>query len=75
MKRFLDENFLLENETAMTLYHEYAKDMPIFDYHNHLSPKEIYEDKCFDDIAEVWLGGDHYKWRILRTNGDRKSVV
>lgn len=75
MKRFLDENFLLENETAMTLYHEYAKDMPIFDYHNHLSPKEIYEDKCFDDIAEVWLGGDHYKWRILRTNGYDESYV
>ena len=65
----MDENFLLETDTAIKLYHEYAKDMPICDYHCHLSPKEIWEDKEFENITEVWLAGDHYKWRAMRLNG------
>lgn len=69
MKPFMDENFLLTNKTAETLYHQYAKDMPIFDYHCHLNPKEIAENKRYKNITEVWLGGDHYKWRALRSNG------
>jgi glucuronate isomerase len=69
MKSFMDENFLLKNETAVKLYHEYAKAMPIFDYHCHLSPKEIAQDKKYKNITELWLGGDHYKWRAMRSNG------
>jgi len=69
MKPFMDENFLLTNKTAETLYHDYAKDMPIFDYHCHLNPQEIAENKQYRNITEVWLGGDHYKWRALRSNG------
>lgn len=69
MKQFLDENFLLKNDTAKTLYHSYAKNMPIFDFHNHLSAEEIYEDCCYENIARVWLGGDHYKWRAMRAFG------
>ena len=59
MKKFIDEDFLLKNETAKKLFHDYAKAEPIFDFHCHLSPKEIYENKNFSDITEVWLGGDH----------------
>lgn len=69
MKEFMDDNFLLGNQTAVALYHQYAKDMPIMDYHCHLSPKEIAEDKQYRNITELWLGGDHYKWRAMRTNG------
>ncbi len=69
MKKFLDENFMLQNETAVKLYHDYAKDMPIIDYHCHLSPKEIAEDKKYKNITEIWLGGDHYKWRVMRSFG------
>lgn len=69
MKQFLDEDFLLKSDTAKTLYHSYAKEMPIFDFHNHLSAREIYEDRCYENIAQVWLGGDHYKWRAMRAFG------
>lgn len=69
MKAFMDQDFLLQNETAKTLYHTYAKDMPIFDYHCHLSSKEIAENKTYKNITEIWLGGDHYKWRGMRSNG------
>ena len=69
MKKFMDENFLLETETAKKLFFEVAKDLPIYDYHCHLSPEEIYEDKQFKNITEVWLGGDHYKWRFMRWMG------
>jgi glucuronate isomerase len=69
MKPFMDENFLLQTETARRLYHDYAKKMPIYDYHCHLSAKEIAEDKRYDNLGEIWLGGDHYKWRAMRTNG------
>ena len=75
MKKFLDENFLLTNATAQRLYHEYAKDMPVIDYHNHLPADEIADDKKFDNITRVWLNGDHYKWRAMRTNGVDESLI
>ena len=69
MKNFLDDNFLLQTETAKTLYHEFAKQMPIIDYHNHLMPDQIAADKNFENITQAWLYGDHYKWRAMRANG------
>lgn len=69
MKHFLDDNFVLQNETAQELYHDHAKNLPIIDYHCHLDPKLIAEDYKFDNLGEIWLGGDHYKWRAMRTNG------
>ena len=69
MKDFMDEDFLLENETAKKLFHSFAKDMPVCDYHCHLSPKEIYENKACENITELWLSGDHYKWRAMRSCG------
>lgn len=69
MKKFMDENFLLQTETAQKLYHEYAAKMPIFDYHCHINPKDIADDRRFNTITEIWLAGDHYKWRGMRTNG------
>jgi glucuronate isomerase len=69
MKPFLDENFLLQSRTARVLYHEFAKDMPIIDYHNHLPPQQIAADFQFENITQAWLYGDHYKWRAMRTNG------
>ena len=75
MKKFLDKDFLLHNETAKTLYHNYAAKMPIIDFHNHLSAKEIYENQNFANLADAWLGGDHYKWRALRTLGVSEDKV
>ena len=80
MKAFMDKDFLLDTETAKKLYHEHAEDMPIIDYHCHLPPKEIYEDKKFRNLAEVWLGagdrfGDHYKWRALRARGYEEDSI
>ncbi len=69
MRKFMDDNFLLETETAQRLYFDYAKDQPILDYHCHLSIREICEDKRFSGITELWLGGDHYKWRFMRSMG------
>jgi len=69
MKPFMDENFLLHTETAQKLYHEHAAKMPIFDYHCHINPKDIADDRMFKSITEIWLAGDHYKWRGMRTNG------
>ncbi len=69
MKAFMDEDFLLHSETAKELYHNHAAKMPIFDYHCHIPPKEIAEDKRFENITQIWLNGDHYKWRAMRTNG------
>ena len=69
MKQFLDNNFLLESETSCRLFHDYAGKMPIIDYHCHVSPQEIALDIKFDNIAEAWLGGDHYKWRMIRACG------
>jgi glucuronate isomerase len=73
MKKFLDENFLLQTATAQRLYHEYAKQMPIIDYHCHLPPDQIAEDKSFENLTQIWLYGDHYKWRAMRTNGVDES--
>ncbi|OOM14550.1 glucuronate isomerase [Clostridium saccharobutylicum] len=76
MKKFMDENFLLSNEAAGKLYHEYSKQMPIIDYHCHINPKEILDNKKFENITQVWLYGDHYKWRAMRTYGiDEKYIT
>ncbi len=75
MKKFMDENFMLQTKTAAKLYHDHAAKMPIYDYHCHLSPKEIAEDKRHDNLGEAWLGGDHYKWRALRANGVTEQFV
>ncbi|MFC0215879.1 glucuronate isomerase [Paenibacillus chartarius] len=75
MRRFMDENFLLQNETAIRLYHDFAKAMPIIDYHCHLSPQEIYENKSFKNLTEAWLYGDHYKWRAMRAAGMEEKYV
>ncbi len=69
MKPFMDKDFLLMNEPSRKLYHTYAENMPILDYHCHISPREIAEDRRFDTITQVWLGGDHYKWRLMRAFG------
>ena len=76
MKAFIDRDFLLSTETAKHLYHDYAEPMPIIDYHCHLVPQEIYEDRKFENITQVWLGADHYKWRLMRSAGvDEKYVT
>ncbi len=76
MKKFLDADFLLQSDEAKTLYHDYAENMPVLDYHCHISPKEIAEDRHFDTITQVWLGGDHYKWRMMRSFGiDEKYMT
>ena len=69
MKQFMNEDFLLSTPTAQKLYHEFAETMPILDYHCHINPQEIAEDRKFDNITQVWLGGDHYKWRFMRSSG------
>ena len=73
--KYMDEDFLLTTKTARELYHRHAEKMPIIDYHCHLPPREIAEDKRWDDIAQVWLGGDHYKWRQMRSNGVDERFV
>jgi len=75
MKPFLDSTFLLETKTAENLYHDYAAEQPIYDYHCHLSPQLIAEDKCFDNLGEIWLDGDHYKWRAMRCNGVDEAFI
>lgn len=75
MKKFMDEDFLLTTETAKNLYHNYAEKLPIIDYHCHLSPQEIYEDVRYENITQVWLGGDHYKWRQMRSNGVEEKYI
>ena len=84
MRAFLDKDFLLETETAKHLFHDYAEKLPLVDYHCHLNPQEIYEDRRFDNLVEVWLGGqnpdgsfagDHYKWRLMRSNGVEEDYV
>ena len=80
----MDKDFLLETETAKHLFHDYAEALPLADYHCHLNPKEIWEDRRFDDLAQVWLGGldengnpagDHYKWRLMRSNGIDEAYI
>ena len=75
MKAFMDQDFLLETETARKLYHDYAAKMPVLDYHCHISPKEIAEDRKFENITQVWLGCDHYKWRQMRSNGVEEKYI
>ena len=84
MKAFMDKDFLLRTETAKHLFHDFAETLPLIDYHCHLNPREIYEDRRFNDLAEVWLGGrqpdgtyagDHYKWRVMRSNGTPEEYV
>ncbi len=76
MKDFLDDDFLLQNDPAKVLFHEYAEKMPIFDYHNHLVPRQIAEDLKFDNLAQIWFDGDHYKWRLMRASGiDEKYIT
>ena len=75
MKPFLDENFLLQSKTAERLYHEYASGLPIIDYHCHLDPAQIAADINFTNLTDVWLRGDHYKWRAMRTNGINEQYI
>ncbi len=84
MRAFMDKDFMLYNETAKHLFHEYAESLPIIDYHCHISPQEIYEDRRYENIAQIWLGGrqpdgsyfgDHYKWRVMRSNGVPEEKV
>ena len=76
MRAFMDRDFLLSTETAKHLYHDFAASQPIIDYHCHLNPQEIFEDRQFENITQVWLGGDHYKWRLLRSAGvDEKYIT
>ena len=75
MKPFMNQDFLLTTETAKHLYHDIAEGMPIIDYHCHLDPKEIYEDRRFENITQVWLGGDHYKWRLMRSAGVEERFI
>jgi hypothetical protein len=75
MKPFMDNNFLLDSETARILYHHYASEMPIIDYHCHVNPKEIAENKKYKNITEIWLGADHYKWRAMRSCGLPERVI
>lgn len=75
MKQFMDKDFLLQTDTARKLFHEAAEGLPIIDFHNHLNPQEIYEDGNYQNITEAWLGGDHYKWRVMRANGVSEKLI
>lgn len=75
MEKFLDKNFMLHSDTAIRLYHEFAADLPIIDYHCHINPREIYEDMRFDNLTQLWLYGDHYKWRAMRTCGIPEKYI
>ncbi len=75
MKSFMDENFLLTTETSRKLYHETAKKISVLDYHCHINPEEIAQDRRFENITQVWLGGDHYKWRLMRANGIEERYI
>ena len=84
MRAFMDQDFLLETETAKHLFHDYAEPLPLVDYHCHIPPQEIYENRRFEDLTQVWLGGenpdgtyfgDHYKWRVMRSNGVNEEYV
>ncbi len=75
MKPFMDQDFMLSNEVAKKLYHDYAESMPIYDYHCHISPKLIYENHQFENIGELMLGGDHYKWRVMLSNGVDEELI
>ena len=72
---FITDNFLLPDDFARRLYHDYASKMPIIDYHNHLPPAQVAGNHQFEDLTEVWLKGDHYKWRAMRANGVPESFI
>ena len=73
--RFITDDFLLDNQPAKKLYHDYACGLPIIDYHNHLPPGEIADDKSYENISEIWLSDDHYKWRAMRTLGISEDYI
>ncbi|MBQ3791525.1 MAG: glucuronate isomerase, partial [Clostridia bacterium] len=75
MREFMDADFLLQNDVAKTLFHAYAEQLPIIDYHCHINPKEIYENKKYSNITELWLSGDHYKWRAIRSFGVPEKMI
>jgi len=75
MAAFMDENFLLKTPAARKLFFDYASQMPIIDYHCHLSPQEIYENRGFENLTQAWLGGDHYKWRLMRAAGVEEKYI
>ena len=75
MKNFLCEDFLLSNETARRLYHEHASHQPIYDYHCHLNPAEVAQDRQFENMSKIWLEGDHYKWRGMRSAGIDERLI
>ncbi|HIU94017.1 MAG TPA: glucuronate isomerase, partial [Candidatus Aphodomorpha intestinavium] len=75
MKPFLDKDFLLGSDTARALYHDHAEKMPIVDYHCHIDPNEIADDRRYESITQVWLGGDHYKWRAMRSAGVPERLI
>ena len=75
MIQFMDREFLLSTPTAQAIFHDFAEKMPIVDYHCHINPQEIYEDRKFENITQVWLGGDHYKWRQMRSNGVEERYI
>ena len=76
MEKLIHSNFLLQNQYAEQLYHDFAKSLPIIDYHNHLSPRSIAEDHNYKNISEIWISSDHYKWRAMRTFGvDEKYIT
>ena len=75
MNEFMDKDFLLSTDTAKTLFHDYAEKMPVLDYHCHINPQEIAEDRKFNNITQVWLGGDHYKWRVMRSCGVEERYI
>ena len=75
MRPFLDEDFLLTSDTARYLYHQVAERLPILDYHCHVSPREIAEDRIFHNLTQLWLEGDHYKWRLMRACGVEEYYV
>lgn len=67
MKEFLDQNFLLSTGVSQQLYHTYAAGLPILDYHCHIDPRELWEDRRYENLTQLWLGSDHYKWRLMRS--------
>ena len=75
MNAFLTEDFLLSNDVARRLYHQFAAPQPILDYHCHLSPQDIAENRRFENLFEIWLEGDHYKWRAMRANGVAEKYI
>ena len=75
MKQFMDKDFLLSTDTAKTLFHDFAEKMPVLDYHCHINPQEIAENRKFNNITQVWLGGDHYKWRVMRSCGVEERYI